>query len=80
MSTAELKSFLHQLIEGTSDSTTLRKVFQLLIEAQNDWWNELSDVEKQKTLESLKEAKEGQTRSHKSVLDDLSKKYPQLNF
>lgn len=80
MNTAELKSFLYQLIEGTSDSSTLRKVFQLLTDAQNDWWNELSDAEKKKTLDSLNEVKEGQTLSHKSVLDDLSKKYPQLKF
>ena len=80
MSTAELKSFLHQLIEGTSDNTTLKKVFQLLTEAQNDWWNEMSDAEKEKTLTSLQQANKGETHSHKHVLDDLSKKYPQLKF
>lgn len=80
MSTAELKSFLHQLIEGTSDDNTLKKVFHLLTEVQNDWWNELSESEKEKTLQSISQANKGETLSHKNVTQQLSKEFPQLNF
>lgn len=82
MSTAELKTHLHQLIEGTSDNSVLRKVFALLSKSstEGDWWDELSEESKQKTLKSIEQIKNGEVLSHESAMQQLAEKFPQLKF
>ncbi|MCC6700079.1 MAG: hypothetical protein IT221_01050 [Fluviicola sp.] len=50
MGTVELKTSLHQLIEGVTDNSVLEAVYTLLSKATNnagdDWYNSLSDEEK----------------------------------
>lgn len=81
MSTAELRTHLHQLIDGITDSSVLQAVHTLLSKsASNDWWDELSEESQAKTLESLAQVKRGETIAHKEVMKEMAKKFPQLRF
>ncbi|MDG1330855.1 MAG: hypothetical protein P8P74_00885 [Crocinitomicaceae bacterium] len=82
MSSAELKAHLHQLIDGITDNSVLKAVHTLLSRASDDkdWWEELSEESKAKTLESLDQAKNGETISHQEAMKKMSKKFPQLRF
>lgn len=82
MSTADLKSNLHQLIDGITDNSVLQAVHTLLSRTSNDkdWWDDLSEESKAKTLESLEQAKNGETISHSDAMQRMSKKFPQLRF
>ena len=81
MSTAELKSHLHNLIDGTTDNSVLQKVFSILSRTNtNDWWDSLSEESKQKTLESIEQVKSGKVTSHNTAMSKLADKYPQLRF
>lgn len=82
MSTADLKTHLPDLIDGITDNSVLQAVYTLLSKAttDTDWWDELSDESKTKTLESLEQAKNGETVSHKDAMQRMSKKFPQLRF
>ena len=82
MSTADLKTHLHDLIDGITDNSVLQAVYTLLSKAtaDTDWWDELSDESKAKTLESLAQAKNGDTVSHGDAMQRMSKKFPQLRF
>lgn len=82
MNTAELKSHLHQLIDGITDNSVLQEVNTLLSKATSDqgWWNDLSEESKRKTQESLEQAKKGETLSHREAIQRMSKRFPQLRF
>lgn len=82
MSTTELKLHLHQLIDGITDNSVLQAVHALLSKASTDedWWNDLSEESKKKTLESLEQAKNGETLSHSDVMKRMSKQFPHLRF
>lgn len=82
MSIAELKTHLHQLIDGTSDNSVLAKVFALLSKTStnDDWWDELSEESKQKTLKSIDQSKNGEVISHELAMQQLAEKFPQLKF
>ncbi|MFK7783571.1 MAG: hypothetical protein AB8B56_00570 [Crocinitomicaceae bacterium] len=82
MTTTDLKSHLHQLIDGISDSSLLQAVHTLLSKASDDkdWWEELSEESKARTLESLEQAKSGETVSHSDAMKRMSDKFPQLRF
>jgi hypothetical protein len=61
MSTAELKLSLHELIEGTTDSSVLEAVFTLLSKVnsnyEDDWYSNLSDEAKASIQRGLDDAK-----------------------
>lgn len=82
MSTADLKSHLHQLIDGITDNSVLQAVHTLLsrVSTDKDWWDNLSEESKAKTLESLEQAKNGETVSHSDAMQKMSKQFPQLRF
>ena len=48
--------------------------------SNNDWWNDLSEESKRKTLESIEQEKKGETLSHSDVMKRMSKQFPQLRF
>ena len=71
MSTIELKTSLHKLIDTIQDSKTLQAIHTLLskeaiIEA--DWWNEISDKEKASIERGLKDVKAGRVYTHEQVM------------
>ena len=82
MITAELKSHLHHLIDKITDDSVLQALHTLLSKATNDqdWWNDLSEESKRKTLESIEQAKNGETLSHSEAMQRMSKQFPQLRF
>jgi hypothetical protein len=84
MSTAELKSNLHQLVDGITDDSILQAVFVLLTRNQekekNDWFDELPKNVKIRLLESMNQAENGQTIPHDEVMKRFSEKHPQLRF
>ncbi len=69
MSTADLKSHLHQLIDGITDNSVLQAVHTLLSKTTNnsDWWDELSIESKETIEEGLKDIKNGNTHTSKDV-------------
>lgn len=78
MSTAELKYNLVKLIESINDSQTLQAVYTLLskkVETETDFWDELSDEEKEAIEESLAELDRGETIPHEEVMDEIKRKY-----
>ncbi|MFT6982970.1 MAG: hypothetical protein ACJAUD_001741 [Crocinitomicaceae bacterium] len=81
MSTAELKTHLHNLIDGITDNSVLQAVHTLLSKtADDDWWNELSDESKAKTLESLEQSRNGDTIPHDEAMVRMAKQFPLLRF
>ncbi|MFT5778070.1 MAG: putative transcriptional regulator [Crocinitomicaceae bacterium] len=63
MSTSELKSNLHQLIDGITDNSVLQAVHTLLSKASTsndkDWYESLSDDHKASIQKGLDDANEG---------------------
>jgi thiamine pyrophosphate-dependent acetolactate synthase large subunit-like protein len=77
MSTSELKSNLHLLIDQIDDSSILKAVYKLLSEKgsgnQKDWWDELSENHKGLIEQGLKELDEGKGVPHEEVMRNARK-------
>ena len=77
MSTIELKSTLHNLIDAVNDSKTLNTIYALLskkITAKEvDFWDEFSDEEKEEIIASIEESEKGETVPHEQVMQKYSK-------
>lgn len=82
MSTAELKLSLHELIEGTTDSSVLEAVFTLLSKVnsndEDDWYNNLSDEAKASIERGLDDVKHGRTVSHENAMKRMENKITKL--
>jgi len=69
-STAELKNYLHKLIVETDDESILTQVqayFTSLKSKNADWWDTLSDQEKQTIQIGLKQLENGEGIPHQEV-------------
>jgi hypothetical protein len=67
---AEIKDYLHKLIVETDDINILSKVqayFTTLKSKNVDWWDMISDQEKEAISTGLKQLKNGEGISHKEV-------------
>jgi predicted transcriptional regulator len=76
MSTAELKSSLHQLIEDVQDSKILKAIYTLLSKKETlevDFWDELSDAQKASVERGITQADKGEFKSHKEVMKKYQK-------
>lgn len=84
MSSAELKSNLISLIHQINDASKLQAIYTLLSGADQsneaDWWDELSDSQKESVRKGLEDYKNGNVHTSEQVKSELSKKYPQLRF
>lgn len=80
MSTIELKNKLHALIDTINDNDKLKAMLTLLNvnEVENDWYEDLSDAQKQSIEKGLDDIKHGRVKTHEEVMDEMKKKYPQL--
>lgn len=71
MSTAELKSYLHQLVVETNDVSVLNKVkayFSTLRKGKEvDWWDTITEEEKRAIEIGVEQLKKGQGIPHKTV-------------
>jgi len=67
---------LVQLIINTRKPLTLKKVEEVLKrEAESDWWDEISDSERQSIEKGLEEAEEGKLIPHSEVMKEAKAKY-----
>lgn len=76
MSTTELKSSLHQLIDEVQDSKTLKAIYTLLSKrevVEVDFWDELSDAQKASVERGIAQANRGEFKSHKEVMKKYQK-------
>jgi hypothetical protein len=80
MSTTELKSNIHTLIENTDDSGVLSLIYSILSKFKKSR-NEtviLSASEKKAIDEGLLSIKNGKVRSHAKVMADMKRRFPSL--
>ncbi len=83
MKTAELKTNLHQIIDGIEDNTILNAVYALLAKtfhpralgAKADFWDELSEEEKADIEHGLKDIERGKVFSHEEVMREVKTKF-----
>lgn len=67
---------LVQLIINTKKPLTLKKVEEVLkMEKESDWWNEISDAERQSIEKGLAEADRGELIAHEDVMKEIKAKY-----
>jgi predicted transcriptional regulator len=78
MSTAELKSNLHRLIDKVQDSKTLKITYLLLSkteEGNKDWWDSISAKEKAAIEQGLKDINKGNVFSHAKVMKEIKAEF-----
>jgi len=80
MSTLELKSNLHDLIEDIEDNDILSAVYLLLAKQQNkadekDFWDELPEYVKAGIEEGLAQSERGEGIPHDEVMKQIQAKY-----
>lgn len=80
MSTSELKSDIHILVNNTNDSRVLGIIYALLSRSKKskNAGVKLSAAEKRAVDEALKSVKKGITFNHDKVMEEMQKKYPSL--
>lgn len=79
MSTAELKSNLHKLIDKVDDSKMLKITYLLLSKTEEDakdWWNTVSTKERTAIEKGLKDIEKGHFFSHSKVMKELKAEFP----
>jgi predicted transcriptional regulator len=73
--TAEIKNYLHKLIVETDDETILSKVqayFTTLKSKNIDWWDTISDTEKEAIGIGLRQLENGETIPHDEVIKEVN--------
>lgn len=74
--TAEIKNYLHKLIVETDDESILSKVqayFTTLKSKQVDWWETISDQEKEAVNRGLQQLENGEGIPHEEVKRKVDK-------
>ena len=69
------KPELVQLILNTSKPLTLKKVEEVLKRQEPDWWDDISDAERQSINKGLAEANKGERIPHEEVMKEIIAKY-----
>ena len=74
-----IKEKIHQLIDTCVDDTVLYNTLEMLEQSKTnaDWWNELSEEQRKKTLSSLEQAVTGQTVTHDILRGKIWAKFSQ---
>jgi hypothetical protein len=72
-----LKEKIHQLVENCADDSVLYNTLEVLEQstACKDWWEELPEDEKKKTLASLDQSAQGQTITHENLRSRIWAKF-----
>ncbi len=75
MSAAELKNDLIKIIINTDDMAFLQQVkdFFKKHKASTDWWEEISEQEKEMIEQGLKDVEEGNVVAHEDVRAEINK-------
>jgi len=74
--TAEMKNYLHKLIVETDDESILSKVQAYFLTLKNknvDWWDTISDQEKETIDMGLQQLKNGEGIPHDEVKRKVDK-------
>lgn len=79
MSTAELKSSLHKLIDTIQDNRTLSVIYSLISNSFSKKAAQLSPAEKKAADEAISSIKAGRIHQHDDVMKEMKKKYPNLH-
>lgn len=66
---------LVELLMQTHDSNVLAKVEAALTGGETDWWDELSNAEKEAIKKSLEEADKGELIPHEQVMNEIKERY-----
>ena len=78
MSTVELKSSLHQLIDAINDSKTLKVVYSLLskqAKQKTDGWDSLTKQQQKEIEEAIHSLEKGDGIPHEKVMAKYKGKY-----
>jgi len=75
----ELRTEIHELIEKVNDVQLLQAIKVLLSNGiDSDWWEELSDEEKQAIEKGLNESEAGELIPHNIVMEEIKQKYGKI--
>lgn len=76
MSTAELKYSLFKAIDSINDGKTLKAIYSFVTKKNDvDFWDELSDEQKEAVEESIAELDRGEGIPHEQVMREIREKY-----
>ena len=80
MTTTQLKSSLHKLVEGSKNGKLLSVVYELLASDKSksgsaDWWDTLTKEQKSEIEQALHELQSGKGIPHKDVMAKYKGKY-----
>jgi predicted transcriptional regulator len=78
VTTTQLKSDLHQLIDKSRDSKLLSIIYQLLTSTKSksvDWWDTLTEEQKADLQGAIDEIDKGKGVPHKEVMAKYKGKY-----
>ena len=76
MSTAELKYNLFKAIDSINDSKTLKDIYSFITQKENvDFWDELSNQEKEAIEEGIAQAERGEFISHEEVMVEIKNRF-----
>mgnify|MGYP001278472883 FL=1 len=80
MTTAKLKNDLHRMVVETDDPKLLRMMAEWfeVVREEKDWWQEISDKERQLILEGRKQLAEGKGIPHSMVRAKVRKLFKHL--
>lgn len=72
-----LKEKIHQLVENCGDDRVLYNTLEVLEKSTTDidWWEELPEEEKKKTLASLNQSARNQTTTHENLSSRIWAKF-----
>ena len=80
MTSTQLKSSLHQLIDNSKNNKLLSVIYDLLSSdtknsSSKDWWDSLSTEQKEEVEKALHDLESGKGISHKTVMSKYKGKY-----
>lgn len=80
MSTAELKTDIHTLIDNTNDNNLLKIIYKILSGGKGNKTItvKLSSSEKKAVDAAIKSVEKGTKFPHSKVMEEMKKKYPSL--
>lgn len=76
MDVAELRAELHSMIDKISDRNVLNALRTLLADktsAKADWWETISQEEREEIEQGLSEAEKGEVTPHEQVMEKYKK-------
>ncbi len=76
MSTNELKYSLFKAIDSINDSKTLKAIYSFITKKDNvDFWDDLSNEEREAIEEGIVQAEKGELISHEEVMAEIKNKF-----